>query len=54
MAKSMISERMPANLLAVFVMDTNETELTTPFGNSAQRYYGKGSTRSRPNSASPQ
>jgi len=23
----------PAKLLAVFVMNTNETELTTPFGN---------------------
>jgi quercetin dioxygenase-like cupin family protein len=27
------SETQPAKLLAVFVVDTNETELTTPFGN---------------------
>jgi len=27
------SETKPANLLAVFVVDTNETELTIPFGN---------------------
>jgi quercetin dioxygenase-like cupin family protein len=27
------SETKPARLLAVFVVDTNETELTTPFGN---------------------
>jgi quercetin dioxygenase-like cupin family protein len=27
------SETEPAKLLAVFVVDTNETELTTPFGN---------------------
>jgi quercetin dioxygenase-like cupin family protein len=27
------SERQPAKLLAVFVVDTNETELTIPFGN---------------------
>ena len=27
------SETKPAKLLAVFVVDTNETELTTPFGN---------------------
>ncbi len=27
------SESEPAKLLAVFVVDTNETELTTPFGN---------------------
>jgi quercetin dioxygenase-like cupin family protein len=27
------SETNPAKLLAVFVVDTNETELTTPFGN---------------------
>ena len=27
------SETQPAKLLAVFVADTNETELTTPFGN---------------------
>jgi quercetin dioxygenase-like cupin family protein len=27
------SEAQPAKLLAVFVVDTNETELTTPFGN---------------------
>src|SRR3954465_11172402 len=27
------SETQPARLLAVFVVDTNETELTTPFGN---------------------
>jgi quercetin dioxygenase-like cupin family protein len=27
------SETMPARLLAVFVVDTNETDLTTPFGN---------------------
>jgi quercetin dioxygenase-like cupin family protein len=26
------SETQPARLLAVFVVDTNETELTTPFG----------------------
>ena len=26
------SETEPAKLLAVFVVDTNETELTTPFG----------------------
>jgi quercetin dioxygenase-like cupin family protein len=26
------SETKPAKLLAVFVVDTNETELTTPFG----------------------
>ena len=27
------SETQPAKLLAVFVVDTSETELTTPFGN---------------------
>jgi quercetin dioxygenase-like cupin family protein len=27
------SEKKPAKLLAVFVVDTNEMELTTPFGN---------------------
>ena len=27
------SETKPAKLLAVFVVDTNETELTIPFGN---------------------
>jgi quercetin dioxygenase-like cupin family protein len=27
------SETQSAKLLAVFVVDTNETELTTPFGN---------------------
>ena len=27
------SETRPAKLLAVFVVDTNETELTIPFGN---------------------
>jgi quercetin dioxygenase-like cupin family protein len=27
------SETEPAKLLAVFVVDTNETELTTPLGN---------------------
>jgi quercetin dioxygenase-like cupin family protein len=27
------SETKPAELLAVFVVDTNETELTIPFGN---------------------
>jgi quercetin dioxygenase-like cupin family protein len=27
------SKTMPAKLLAVFVVDTNETELTIPFGN---------------------
>ena len=27
------SEMQPAKLLAVFVVDTNETELTIPFGN---------------------
>jgi quercetin dioxygenase-like cupin family protein len=27
------SEAKPAKLLAVFVVDTNETELTVPFGN---------------------
>jgi len=27
------SETLPAKLLAVFVGDTNETELTIPFGN---------------------
>jgi quercetin dioxygenase-like cupin family protein len=27
------SETQPAKLLAVFVLDTRETELTTPFGN---------------------
>ena len=27
------SQTMPAKLLAVFVVDTNETELTIPFGN---------------------
>ncbi len=27
------SETKPAKLLAVFVVDTNDTELTTPFGN---------------------
>ena len=27
------SETMPARLLAVFVVDTNETDLTIPFGN---------------------
>ena len=27
------SETQPAKLLAVFVVDTNETDLTTPFGN---------------------
>ena len=27
------SETKPAKLLAVFVVDTNETELTTPYGN---------------------
>ena len=27
------SETKPAKLLAVFVVDTNETELTTPLGN---------------------
>jgi quercetin dioxygenase-like cupin family protein len=27
------SETQPAKLLAVLVVDTNETELTTPFGN---------------------
>jgi hypothetical protein len=26
-------ETEPAKLLAAFVVDTNETELTTPFGN---------------------
>ncbi len=26
------SETKPAKLLAVFVVDTNDTELTTPFG----------------------
>jgi len=29
----MISESMPAKLLAVFVADTDETEQTIPFGN---------------------
>jgi hypothetical protein len=33
MAKSTISESMPAKLLAAFMVDTNETELTIPFGN---------------------
>jgi hypothetical protein len=33
MAKSTISESMPAKLLAVFLVDTNETELTIPLGN---------------------
>jgi hypothetical protein len=33
----MISESMPAKLLAVFVADTNETELTIPFGNRGLR-----------------
>ena len=28
-----LGETQPAKLLAVFVVDTNETELTTPFGN---------------------
>jgi quercetin dioxygenase-like cupin family protein len=28
-----VSETKPAKLLAVFVVDTNETELTIPFGN---------------------
>ena len=32
MAKSTILESMPAKLLAVLVVDTNETELTTPSG----------------------
>ena len=27
------SETKPAKLLAVFVVDTNETELTIPYGN---------------------
>jgi quercetin dioxygenase-like cupin family protein len=27
------SQTKPAKLLAVFVVDTNETELTIPFGN---------------------
>ena len=27
------SKAKPAKLLAVFVVDTNETELTTPYGN---------------------
>ena len=27
------SDTEPAKLLAVFVVDTNETDLTTPFGN---------------------
>ena len=27
------SETQPGKLLAVFVVDTNETELTIPFGN---------------------
>ena len=27
------SKTQPAKLLAVFVLDTNETELTIPFGN---------------------
>jgi len=27
------SETQPTKLLAVFVVDTNETELTIPFGN---------------------
>jgi hypothetical protein len=27
------SKTQPAKLLALFVVDTNETELTTPFGN---------------------
>ena len=27
------SERQPAELLSVFVLDTNETELTIPFAN---------------------
>jgi hypothetical protein len=29
----MPSKTKPAKLLAVFVVDTNETELTIPFGN---------------------
>jgi hypothetical protein len=29
----MPARRKPAKLLAVFVVDTNETELTTPLGN---------------------
>jgi hypothetical protein len=29
----MASATKPAKLLAVFVVDTNETELTIPFGN---------------------
>jgi quercetin dioxygenase-like cupin family protein len=28
------SKRQPAKLLAVFVADTNETDLTVPFGQS--------------------
>ena len=32
MAKSTIFESMPAKLLAVFVVNTNEMELTIPFG----------------------
>jgi hypothetical protein len=32
MAKSTIFESMPAKLLAVFVVDTNEMEQTIPFG----------------------
>ena len=31
--KPIIRETQPAKLLAVFVVDTNETELTIPFGN---------------------
>jgi len=31
------SETRPAKLLAVFVVDTNETELTIPFGNGDLR-----------------
>ncbi|MGH8128722.1 MAG: cupin domain-containing protein [Gammaproteobacteria bacterium] len=31
------SETKPAKLLAVFVVDTNETELTMPFGKSASQ-----------------
>jgi len=32
-ASAKASKTKPAKLLAVFVVDTNETELTIPFGN---------------------
>ena len=46
------SETQPAKLLAVFVVDTNETELTIPFGTEARtrsevQYFSCGGIASR-------